>query len=290
MDKLICWAEENVDMLKSSIMLILCGIFFIMLYVFGARAIKDRYELVKKRLGSDLLQYMNSTKWNTFNYYKIQRYLDSVGATYYSKGAVNPLSYMCFKILSSIAALVVFVMVNPISGGLVVLIAYFYMDKRYKLRNEKDNMEMMKDIMNIYDIVILQMKSGVYITHILIDAYMSAENQRLKSALLELTGKIKETNDIRTALEVFRGRFSNEHIENLTVAIGQAVETGNSVRMLSEVKRHMVNLQKCYNKQVQQRIKRRGNAFKIAIFAAVMMILMYSCIIGLGQALKGLKV
>lgn len=276
------------EYIKAGLVITMCVLFFSMLYLFAASAIKDRYELAKEKLGKNLTQYMRETKWNSFNYYYLQKLLDSTGASYYSKGAVTPLVFMSYRLFCMIIGFMAGLRFHPLLGIGTALIAFKMPDGHMKDRNRKDNEAMIRDIMNIYDVVMLQTNSGVYIARILIDAYMVVENRRLKSALLELTGRIKETNDIKTSLEVFCGRFTNEHIENLAVAIGQAVETGNSALMLSDIKKHIVSLQKIYNKKEQQRVKRRGNMYKLAIFGAVILVLVYGCAIGLGEAVIGL--
>lgn len=288
MEYITWFITEYGGYVKIGLVVILCFIFFLMMYLFAAAAIKDRYEFAREQLRKGLSQYMRETKWNFFNYYYLQKFLDNVGATYYSKGAVTPLVFMSYKLLSLIVGFLVGLIFHPVLGVLIAMIAFTLPNRRMKKRNDKDNEAMMRDIMSIYDVVLLQTNSGVYIAQILIDAYMVVENMRLKSALLELTGKIKETNDVRTSLDVFSNRFANEHIENLAVAIGQSVETGNSARMLSDIKRHMVNLQKSYNKLEQMRVKRCGNVFKIAVFIAVMLVLVYGCVLGLFGAVMGL--
>lgn len=274
--------------IKAALVITLCVLFFLILYRFAAAAIRDRYRYMKEKVGTGVLDYMKNSKWNGFNYDYLQKFLDSVGATYYSKGKITPLTYMTYRLLSLIAGFIIGVRITPAAGLILAAAACFMPETVMKLRNERDNHEMLQDIMCIYDVVFLQTSSGTYISQILIDAYMVVENARLKGALLELTGRIKETNDIAASLEVFNSRFDNEHLWNLTTAIRQSVENGNSVQMLTDIRKYMASLQKSYNEQEKDRISRRNNIFKIALFIGIIAILFYGCFVGLIGSASGL--
>lgn len=264
-------------------------LFFAMLYNFSSGMIKDRYELVKARISGSMSEYMRNIKWDSFNYYYIQKMLDSTGTTFYSKGTVTPMSFMLVRVLLFVLGLIIGTILLGLIGGIIIGGTVFCMPVLLmKSRDKKDNKKMLRDIMNMYDVIKIQTEAGVYISQILIEAYMVVRNERLQNALLELTGKIKETDDIEIALEVFKRRFNNEHINNLTAAIMQSVRNGNSVRMMEDIRNYMVTLQKSYNKEIEESVKRRGIIISIAIFGGIMGLLAYAALFDVMKSVSGL--
>lgn len=247
----------------------ICVLVFIMLYFYAAAAIKDRYEYFTRLLRGSVSKAMRNTKWDLFNYYYLQKFLDSVGITYYSRGKITPLTYITYKIGCMVVGLLIGISVNLAVGLVFAIAAWFLPDIYFREKNKEQNRNMMRDIMDIYDIILLQTGAGTHITLTLVDAYMVVENPRLKSALLELTGKLRETNDVLVSLNVFNSRFDNEHIANLSAAIMQSVESGNSVQMLADIKKYATNLQDSYNEQERLRIERRCRTYIVCLCAGL---------------------
>lgn len=273
------------DYIKSGLILISCVLFFAALRLYVADAIADRYKAVKKEMLARLSDAMHRTKRkNAFSYEHQQMRLDALGVTYYSKGRMTPLVYLGSKMAGLTAGLFIGFMFSPAAGIVLAAACYIFPDYYAKERNKRDNGKMLKSIMNVYDVILLQTNSGVYITRILIDAYRVASHPRLKAALLTLTGDIVASNELTVSMEVFGRKFDNESIKNLVVIVRQLAETGSSENMLLDIKKHLTTLQESYNKYEQDRTNRMGNMCLMAIFVCLMGILAFACVASLADS------
>ena len=277
--KPVAWEPVVIRTILSGLVLVLT---FLTMYLFAADAVADRYVLVRRRLEGRLLGAMNRGGGkNIFSYEHIQTRLDAWGVTYHSKGRITPTVYLSGKIFCAMAGLVAAFMLNPALIPLCVPAAFFYPDIHARLRNRSDNEKMLASIMDVYDVIFLQLNAGEYITQTLIDAYRVAAHPRLKAALITLTGDILSSSDLLVSIEVFAGKFENENINNLVVIVKQLIENGSSPAMLSDIRRYLVTLQESYNRYVQERTRRRGDACLFAIFFCIMAVMVYASVRGL---------
>lgn len=273
---------ENIAGIRTVFMAFVLMSVFLLMYMFAADAVADRYELVRRRLAGSLLGAMNRAgENNIFSYEYIQTRLDAWGVTYHSKGRITPPVYLCGKLFCGAAGLVVSLMLNPAFMPVCAAAAFFYPDIHARMRNRDDNEKMLASIMDVYDVVFLQLNAGEYITQTLIDAYRVAAHPRLKAALMTLTGDILSSNDLIVSMEVFGGKFENENINNLVVIVRQIVENGLSPAMLSDIRRYLLTLQESYNRYVQERTRRLGDVCLFAIFFCIMAVMVYASVKGL---------
>lgn len=254
---------------------------FINIYMYGA--VKNAYRMARLQLVSAMK--LNRGR-NVFSYnYQSQR-LGKLGVTYYSHGKVTPTVYLTYKITALIAGFVTGMLFNPVIGVVMGITGYIMPDKLIEARNRQDNEKMLGSIMDIYDIVLLQINSGEYITQVLIDAYRVSTHPRLKEALLELTGDIISTNDLVLSMQMLDNKFDNENIHNLVVLVRQLTETGSVSGLLSDIKKRLANLQESYNSSEQTRINRLIAVSVAAIAAAALGVLLYALSMGIADSAK----
>ena len=218
--------------------------------------------------------------------FSVEKRLDALGITYYSRGKITPRIYIAGKLICAAAGVAIGWMFNPILAAVCAPAAFFYPDIRAIVRNRQDNMRMLGSIMDVYDVVYLQTNAGEYITRTLIDAYRVASHPRLKAALITLTGDIISTNDVVTSVEAFGKKFENENIDNLVVIVKQIMRNGVSDAMLSDIRQYLTTLMLSYNRYEQERTKRMGDICMFAVFFCMMAILVYASVAGLLESAK----
>lgn len=246
---------------------------FAALYMFAAKAITDRYIRVKDEMSSRIYDAMKRTKYSFFSYECCQERLDAWGVTYYSKGRITPLRYVCSKLVSTVCGAVLGLLLHPMAAAVLAVGMYYIPDYLTEHRNKRDNERMLASIKAVYDVIYLQTGAGEYITVALVDAYRAAVHPRLKTALLELTGDIIASNELEVSIEVFGKKFDNESIRNLVVIVKQLVQSGTSEAMLKDIKKHLTVLEESCNRHEQERTERLGNACVFACFFCLMGVL-----------------
>ena len=166
--------------------------------------------------------------------------------------------------------------------ALVIMLAtYFLPDFMCKKRNNRDNRDMLASLMDVYDVILLQVNSGEYITRVLVDAYMVARHPRLKAALVELTGDIVSTNDLKTSIGIFGRKFKNDNINNLVMLVTQLADTGITAAMMNDIKNYLAVLQDSYNKNKQDKIERVCQMCAIAVFICIMGFILLASVINM---------
>lgn len=262
-------------------------LFFFYMRKYVMEGAYDRYLLVKKEMMDRLSLAMNkNTGKNIFSYSYQKKRLDAYGVTYYSKGRITPLNYLMYKIVA-MAAVFVAGMSKGLPAAILLMIVVWIIPEWYiKERNRRDNEKMLGSLMAVYDVILLQINSGEYITQILVDAYRVAAHPRLKAQLICLTGDIMCTNDLALSMELFAGKFANENIDNLVILVRQLMDTGTTSRMIGDIRKNLSFLQKSYNEYERQKVARQGNACAIAMFIVIMGMIAYLSMVSLSDAAK----
>lgn len=277
--------QNYYDYIMQGVIILLCllAAAFIMVYMYGA--VKDAY----KRAHEQLVNAMKrSTGKNIFSYNYQAKRLNNLGVTYYSHGRITPVVYLIYKILILVTGLAAVIMSDPLMGIILAVSGYLLPDMFMELRNKEDNEKMLGSIMDIYDVMLLQINAGGYITQVLVDAYRVTTHPRLKAALMELTGDILTTNDLVLSMQVFEDKFDNENIHNLTVLVRQLSETGSASGLLSDIKKRLNILQESYNSSERTRVNRLIAVCTAAIAFAAIAVLGYAFLTGIADSAKSL--
>ena len=271
------WMAAHFMDIITALRYVTCIAMFMMLAAYNTGALHDRYEAVKRSLETGITGMMKKNKKKSmFSYEYCRERLDSMGVTYYSKGRITPFVYMVYKIGCVVAGIALMLVSGPMAV-LFMAAAYILPDYMAKARNERDNKEMLGSLMDVYDVILLQVNSGEYITRILVDAYMVAKHPRLKSALVSLTGDIISTNDLPVSMELFGKKFDNENINNLVVLVKQLADTGVTSDMMRDIKNYLAVLQDSYNKYEQDKVERRCQACTYAVFGCLIGFILFAC-------------
>ena len=277
MSEILRFIDNNYLYMVTGITIVLCVLVFVFIQRYMYGAIRSTYQRAKLQLVNAML-HNKSHSALSYNY-QAQR-LNKLGVTYYTRGKVTPLVYLTYKIAALTAGFIIGMMFNFPLG--IVLIP----DKLIEQRNKDDNKKMLSSVMNIYDIMLLQINSGEYITHVLIDAYRVTTHPRLKAALMDLTGDIASTNNLVLSMEMFDSKFDNDNIHNLVVLVRQLSDTGSVAGLLSDIKKRLDKLQESYNSSERTRINRLIAVSTAVIAFAAIAVLGYAFVLGIADSAK----
>ncbi len=278
------WIVQNTQWLNIVVPGVICLCYFLMFYFYVFDSVRNVYEVARERVRNQVDLVMTRNKTGTFSYDAQQERLDRLGVTYRTKGKITPLVYLSYKFLMVLLGVLIGLSINFLFGILIGVGMWVIPDLISTQRNKKDNIEMLRSIMDMYDVILLQMPSGVSITRILLDTYQIVSHPRLKSALLVLTGDIVYTNDLNVAIETFSGKFQNENIQEFVVLVKQLAETGAAKEMLADVKRHMNTLQYAYNDAERRNAQKIGDVITVLLFIGIIAFIGSAALLGLGDA------
>ena len=284
MQTIFDWINLSKTWLNYAVPAVICVLFFLMLYFYIFNSVRDIYKVVRQRVHDQIDLVMTRNKSGTFSYDAQKDRLDRLGVTYRTKGKVTPLVYLSYKFLIVILGFLLGLLGNIMLGFLFGVVGWFLPDFLSSRRNKKDNEEMLPSIKAIYDVILLQLPSGVSITRILLDTYQVVKYPRLKDALLVLTGDIVYTNDLNVSIEAFSSKFQNENIQEFVVLVKQLAETGAAKEMLADIKKHMNTLQDSYNDLRRRQVQQIGDIITVMLFIGIIAFIGFAALQGLGDA------
>ena len=144
--------------------------------------------------------------------------------------------------------------------------------------NSRDNLRMLPDLKHMYHSLEIQTRAGVFVTDALAELYGSVHEKRLKQALLELAGDLVMRSDLGQALEKFQGKFDNRYVDSLCMIILQAMESGQSVDLLSDLSEQIKDMEASVLSQKKEALDRSVTFYQLGILVAVMGVVLYACV------------
>jgi tight adherence protein C len=215
---------------------------------------------------------MKITKVKTLNYDSVNAYINSCGLAYMTNYKITATSYVIMKFGFALFAMIVGLQVSLLTGLILLPIGYVGLDFIMNASDKSDNVKMLSDIENVYDVLRIQTKAGVYITSVLTDCYLVVKNKRLKSAFLKLTSDIAAKNDIETALDEFKGKFRNEYIEALVIIVNQSMRTGQAAKMFDDIREQIADINEAMLTAEKEKINRQIIAIQLIIYMIIIIV------------------
>jgi tight adherence protein C len=154
------------------------------------------------------------------------------------------------------------------------------------LSDKSDNEKMLADIENVYDVLRIQTKAGVYITSVLTDCYLVVRNKRLKSAFLKLTSDIAAKNDIESALNDFKSKFRNEYIDTLVIIVKQSMQTGQASKIFDDIREQIADIDAAMLIAEKERINRQIITVQLILYFAIIAVAVFITYISLISGLS----
>ena len=161
------------------------------------------------------------------------------------------------------------------------MLGYALLDLLANIQNNSDNNKITSDLQIIYDALSVQIKGGVYIINALCEDYaLVNRSKRLKVALMEMSGEMMMTSDVKKVITNFQHKFSNSYIDSLCVAIIQALDSGEAVELLGDISEQLKSFQNAALMRKKQELDRALTFSSIVEFGAIMVFII---VISLGS-------
>lgn len=180
---------------------------------------------------------IRKTKKKSFDYEKIKKSLSRSGMLYKHAWLENPAAYIGLKVILSLLFGVFVSFFHPLLIPLGLVFGYKSFDLYMYLSNNSDNKKMQKDIELIFNLLSIQVRSGVYMPSALCECVdvIDPSDLRLKTALMQLSGNLIIGTPFKDAIRSFNENFDNQHIDSLCTILDQASESGKSEDLLADI-------------------------------------------------------
>lgn len=160
-----------------------------------------------------------------------------------------------------------------IAGGLV---GFWMPDILIRISNKDDNENMLDDILEMYDILKIYTKAGAHVKEALIECQLQVKNKRLKTGLQELNNNIISGQvTMREAIDIFNARFANDNIDDLCVILKQALVTGRSAKILSDISRQLYDIRHAKSILDKEKMDRKMQTIQLLFFVGLVALLIY---------------
>lgn len=209
------------------------------------------------------------------HYTKVRTFLSQSGADYMLKTQINPVYYDLFKTAIGAAGAVVGFMINPLAAILLFFAGFKLPDLTLKASNKADNKAIMGDIKAVYDTLNIKSQAGVFFSTSLPECYKSVENGRLKAALYKLNTDIKLKGDIVAAINDFQQKFKSDYIDMFCVIILQALESGQTVQIMNDMSKQLVNIRKAVEEEKKSKLERDVITVQLLIYIAMIGVILF---------------
>lgn len=211
-------------------------------------------------------------------YDRLEDFLRRNGAAFHYGSWMNPLRYMGIRILAGGAGLLAGCRFHIFYG--VLLAAVFYQLPGLMLRhlNRQDNERLLPELKLVYQALSIQIRAGVYVTDALAECYGSVQEERLRLALLELSGDIVMKADLYDALDRFQGKFDNRYVDSLCIILLQALESGQAVELLADISEQIKDMEVTVWNRRKGALDRSVTFYQLGMLAAVLAVVMYACV------------
>ena len=213
-------------------------------------------------------------------YDKLQIYLSQVGVNYLLKRVVDPVEYEFFNVLLAVVfGTLGYYFFDLIGLLLGCILGFFLLRVLLDINNSKDNDKIVEDLQSIYENIKINTESGVFLTEALNSCYKVASCDRLKKALYEMITDIMVKQNVMDAIEDFKLKFKNVHIDTFCTVLRQGYETGDTMAALSSVSQQLLSIQKAVEIKHKQRLENDIMKVMLVILVAIIIVVMYAVVI-----------
>lgn len=266
---------ENISLIiKISsyfVMIIICILFFILLYKLIKKVDISKYRIDKeidkkyKNDGKISSMKMNMSKMGIM--YRVQDY------------DLNPSWYILVRItVGVLIGVILYLLTNKIIIIAIGIFAgYIIVPIYFKKKNKDDNEDMMMDLYNTYANFKIQMGAGIYIIDSLEAAHNIANNKRYKEALGELILNFADkTIPTEEAINIFKNRFDNRQIDKLCALLENCIQYGNSEEYAQDIMTEIQSLITANTLKTENDIENKAGLIKFAFFGVIIFLVAYS--------------
>lgn len=176
-------------------------------------------------------------KKSSFDFDTVHNELLANGILYRFPWMDSPANYIGMKIILSIVCSLLFCIIHVAFIPVGFLLGYKLIDMMIYYINRHDNKVMQNDIQLIYNLLLIQSKSNIYLPDALCDCVdlIDPDDKRLIKALETLKGDLYGGKTFKEALEYFNDSFNNSYIDSMCVTLLQAADTGLAANLLKDI-------------------------------------------------------
>lgn len=230
------------------------------------------------RTYEEISSSLRKSKNGLLDYGRLKCFLESNGADFHFGSWVNPINYTGIRIVAGAIGMLGGNHYGIPVGILAAVALYQLPDLMLVWLNKKDNEQMIPELKMIYGALVMQIKAGVHILDALSECYTSVTDKRLRRALYVLSGNIVMNADAAEALEELGNRFDNRYIDALCITVLQALESGQSVDVLTDISEQMKDLEAAAMSRKKSSLDRSITFYQLGILAAVLLIVLYASV------------
>ncbi len=213
-----------------------------------------------------------------FDYSKTEKFLKANGAKYHIGNNMEPVRYYAIRLICMLLGILLGIRIHVVIALVLAIICYQLPQLYVQYANRQDNEKMLPDIKLIYNALFVQIQAGVFITDAVSECYESVSYKRLKDALQELTGKIVMKNDFEEAMNDFQSRFDNKYIDSMNIILVQAMESGHSIELLSDISDQINDMTSAVQLKKKAALDRHTTFYLLGIMVSLLAIILYACI------------
>lgn len=230
------------------------------------------------RTCEEFARSVRTQKKGILDYEKVAGFLEHNGAAYHFGAWVEPIRYTAVRVILSAAGLLIGTGYGILNGILCAMIIFWIPGFLLIYLNGRDNERMLPELKLMYQALAMQIRAGVYVTDALAEMYGSVREERLRNALLDLSGDIVMKSDLDEALTRFQGRFDNRYVDSLCITVQQAMESGQAVELLSDISEQIKDMEVTVLEKKKSALDRRITFYQLGILAAVLTVVLYACV------------
>lgn len=221
---------------------------------------------------------VKTSKNGIFDYQEVKSFLEHNGAVFHYGTWIDPIRYTGLRLVAGVMGILAGISYGLI--GCVCCAAVGYCLPRLLLvyLNSKDNERLLPELKLVYHALAIQIRAGVFVTDALTEVYGSVQEERLRTALLILSGDIVMKADLEDALSRFQSKFDNRYIDALCITILQAMESGQAVDLLGDITEQIKDMEVSVLERKKSALDRSITFYQLGILAAVLTVVLYACI------------
>ena len=197
------------------------------------------------------------------------------GAKYRVGDNFSPFDYMVLRLLIGVLLSLVGLLLSPLFVPVGFAVGYYVVPFYFDNENRYDNKDMLDDIAAMFGIVSLQVRNGVYITHVIYECYLSTGHPRLKKALKELSLEMEKFGNVKEAAISFRSKFENQHIDSFSKTLEQSEETGNAADLLKDLENQIESINEAIAIREEKKVASKAFFVQTMVFLGGMLFIGY---------------
>lgn len=227
--------------------------------------VEFRYHIRKKNKG-------------ILDYGKVETYLRRNGASFHFGKWLEPVGYMAIRLILGGIGIWIGMYFGMIYGALLAVIFFNLPNGMLLYLNHQDNEKLLPEIKLVYQALAIQIRAGVYVTDALAECYGSVQEERLRAALMELSGDIVMKSDIDEALDHFQSKFENRYVDSLCITILQALESGQAVELLADIAEQIKDMEVSVMSRRKSSLDRSITFYQLGVLTVILAVVLYACV------------